>query len=162
MPIATFRGEKTVAAIADKLFVKLTPKQREKAEAALIKENPQLRELATVPQGAILRVPELRAKTNRSLENPDVQIARNLADAVSAYGSHLGERFKAVQKEGKEQLAVLKSGELRKALADAPAYRAVADEAAKALDARAAGLGDRQKAVDAAIKQAVAGLGGKR
>lgn len=165
MPIATFRGEKSVAAIADKLFVKLTPKQREKAEAALIKENPQLRELATVPQGAILRVPELpelRAKTNRSLENPDAQIARNLADAVSAYGSRLGERFKAVQKEGKEQLAVLKSGELRKALADAPAYRAVADEAAKALDARAAALNDRQKAADAAIKQAVAGLGGKR
>ena len=48
MPIATFRGEKTVAAIADKLFVKLTPKQREKAEAALIKENPQLRDRKSV------------------------------------------------------------------------------------------------------------------
>ncbi|TVO59026.1 hypothetical protein [Denitromonas halophila] len=166
MAIATFRGEKSVSAIADKLFVKLTPKQREKAEAALIKENPQLRELATVPQGAILRVPELpelRAKTNRSLENPDAQIARNLAEAVSDYGNRLGERFKTVQKDGKEQLAVLKSGELRKALADAPAYRTIADETAKALDARAAGLGDRQKAVDAAIKQAIAALDvGKR
>ncbi|HQU89091.1 MAG TPA: hypothetical protein PK620_03325 [Denitromonas sp.] len=166
MPIATFRGEKSVSAIADKLFVKLTPKQREKAEAALIKENPQLRELGTVPQGAILRVPELpelRAKTNRSLENPDTQIARNLADAISAYGNHLGERFKTVQKEGKEQLAVLKSGDMRKAMAEAPALKALADEAGKALEARAAGLGDRQKAADAAIKQAIAALDvGKR
>ena len=35
MPIAIFRGERTVAEIADKLFVRLTPRQREKVEAAL-------------------------------------------------------------------------------------------------------------------------------
>ena len=166
MAIATFRGEKSVSAIADKLFVKLTPKQREKAEAALIKENPQLRELSAVREGAILRVPdlpELRAKTNRSLENPDAQIARNIADAVSSYGNRLGERFKTVQKDTKAQMAVLKSGELRKAMDEAPALKPLAEAAAKALDARAAGLGDRQKATDAAIKQAVAALDvGKR
>ena len=54
------------------------------------------------------------------------------------------------------------TAEMRKAMAEAPALKALADEAGKALEARAAGLNDRQKAADAAIKQAVAGLGGKR
>ncbi|MBT0959873.1 hypothetical protein [Denitromonas iodatirespirans] len=166
MPIATFRGEKSVAEIADKLFVKLTPRQREKAEAALLKENPQLREIAKVREGTVLRVPnlpELRAKTTRSLENPDAQIARELADTLSAYGDRLAERTKADEAAIKTQQATLKSAALRKALADAPAWQPVVEQASKALDARAAALKEQQKATAQAIKQATAALDvGKR
>jgi hypothetical protein len=165
MPIATFRGEKTVAEIADKLFVKLTPKQREQAAAALLKENPQLREIAAVPEGAVLRMPdlpELRLKTTRSLDNPDTLIARDLADTLAAYGERLAERTNAEQAAIKAQRATLGSAALREALANAPAWQAVAEQAHKALDTRAATLDERQKATAAAIRKALAALSGKR
>jgi hypothetical protein len=68
MPITSFRGEKSLAEIADLMFERLTPKQREKAEAAILKANPRLSDLSTLPRGAVLKVPdlpELRAKARR-------------------------------------------------------------------------------------------------
>ena len=74
MSIATYRGERSISEIADKIYKRLTPRQREKAEAAILKANPQLRNIRNLRKGSVLRVPdlpELRAKTNRDLDNPD-------------------------------------------------------------------------------------------
>ena len=165
MPIATFRGEKTVGELADKLFVRLTPRQREKAEAALLRANPQLSDPKRLPEGTILRVPdlpELRAKTNRSLENPDDQIARQIADALGALDQRLAERHKLVQRDLKADAAVLKQPALRKALSDEPALAALAGEVGKTLGKRAEELAEQGKTVSVALREATRALGGKR
>ncbi|MDO9596105.1 MAG: hypothetical protein Q7J47_00135 [Azoarcus sp.] len=158
MAIASFRGEKNVAEIADKLYVRLTPKQREKAEAALLKANPQLKDIGKLKPGTILRLPdlpELSAKTNRSLDNPDAQIAKLMSESVSSYARVLGERYKNDQESTHAQIALLGSAKLKKELGNAPALQKQADEARKALEARVKTVDVRQAAVDAAIKQAL-------
>lgn len=161
MAVATFRGEKNVGEIADKLYARLTPKQREKAEAALLKANPQLRKIKTLPKGSILRVPDLpdlRTKTVRTLEKPDAQIANNVLEALDDYSRRLGETFKAANEATKTQIALLNSAKLKKALADAPDLQALAGTAGKALAARAKTIGARQEGLNKAIAQAQADL----
>lgn len=162
MPIATFRGERTVADIADKLFVRLTPRQRETAEAALLKANPQLRDIRNMREGTILRVPdlpELRAKTNRNLENPDAQIVKKLSEALGAYAAGLNERFKTAQEDIKTQRLLLKDRAFKKELSGSAELRALAESTAKATEARAKLISERQKQVEAATKQVLADLG---
>lgn len=158
MPIASFRGEKSVAEIADKLYLRLTPKQREKAEAALLKANPQLKDINKLRPGTILRLPELpelRAKTNRSLDNPAAQVADTLAESLSDYAKVLAERYQRDQEATKTQIALLNSAKLKKELADAPVLQKQADEARKTLEARVKAVELRQAAVDSAVKQAL-------
>ena len=161
MAFATYRGENSVGEIADKLYARLTPSQRERAEVALLKANPQLRKIKTLPKGSILRVPELpelSTKTVRDLENPAAQTAENISAALGDFSQRLGQHFKFDAEASKTQLALLKGAKLKKALAEAPDLQALADAAGKALDARVKALGARQQALDQAIEQAQAKL----
>jgi len=161
MAIATYRGEKSVSEIADKLFVRLSDNQRAKAEAELLKANPQLKNITKVRTGAILHVPdmpELTAKTNRDLETPGAQIAQDLVQALNDYNKQAGGRFKTAQEAAKAQIALLKSAKFKRLLTDSPNRQALAGQAAKALDARAKDLAERQKTADKAIKQTIADL----
>jgi phage tail protein X/ribosomal protein L12E/L44/L45/RPP1/RPP2 len=161
MPIATFRGEKTVGEIADKLYLRLTPKQRETAEAAILKANPQLSDLRAVPKGAVLRVPdipELRAKTNRNLENPDAQIAAMVGEALTAFGVRIDQHAQSADTEIKAQLALLKGKDIKAALANAPTLQAQAQSATEALTARGKAIAADQKALQAVLKQAISDL----
>jgi hypothetical protein len=156
MAIATYRGERSVGEITDKLYTKLTPAQREKAETALIKANPQLKNIRKLPQGAILRVPdmpELRAKTTRSLENPDDQIVKHITQSLAAFSKHLGGQVSAEQESIKQQGSLLKSAKFKKDIAAAEGLQALAQEAGKTLGERSSDIGARQKKVDQAIKQ---------
>ena len=157
MPIATFRGERSVAEIADNLFNRLTPRQRKKAEAAILEANPQLRDIRTLREGAILHVPalpELRAKASRSLENPEAQIAENLADTLSAFSKRIAEHVNVEQENTRAQSKLLKTTKFKKEISKAPNLQALAVEATKALDTRSKALGERQKRVQEAISQA--------
>ena len=161
MPIATFRGEKTVGEIADKLYLRLTPKQRETAEAAILKANPQLSDLRAVPKGAVLRVPdipELRAKTNRNLENPDAQITVMVGEALTAFGVRIDQHAQSADTEIKAQLALLKGKDIKAALANAPTLQAQAQSATEALTARGKAIAADQKALQAVLKQAISDL----
>lgn len=161
MPIATFRGESSVGEIADKLFVRLTPRQREKAEAAILKANPQLIDLSSVREGSILRVPdipELRPKTNRSLDNPDAQIGKEITDALSDYDKTLAARFKSGLEATKKQTAILKSAKFKRELTNAKHLQELAGQAGEALEKRAKTLKDQQKSVAGAIRQMISDL----
>ena len=161
MAIATFRGERSVGEITDKLYSRLTPLQRKKAEAALIKANPQLQKIRKLPQGAILHVPdlpELRAKTNRSLENPDDQIVKNIAGALDNFAKHISKQTGDEQKAIKQQAALLKSAKFKKDISAAEVPQALAADAAKALNARSKDIEARRKKVEESIKQAMKDL----
>jgi len=161
MPIATFRGERTISEIADKLYTRLTPRQRERAEAAILKANPQLGNLRTLRKGAILRVPdlpELRAKTNRNLENPQAHIAKNLAQSLERFSKHIAERFDTELKHTRVQSKLLKSAKFRKDISKVPSMQTLAGEATKALDTRSKKLAEQHKKVKNAINQALDNL----
>jgi hypothetical protein len=161
MAIATFRGESSVSEIINKLFTKLTPLQREKAETALLKANPQLSNIRKLPKGTILHVPdlpELRAKTNRSLENPDDQVVKNLADALGDFNKLMQRQISTEQESVKQQDRLIKSAKFKKDISNAPELQALAKDATKALSTRSKNIAERQKNVEAAIKQAVKDL----
>jgi len=161
MAIATYRGERSVSEITNKLFTKLTPLQREKAEAALLKANPQLSNLRKLPKGSILRVPdlpELRAKTSRSLENPDDQIVKQISESLDAFNKHMRQQVDSEQKSVKQQTALLKSARFKKDISKSEQLQALASDASKALSARSKNIAERQKKVDASIKQAMKDL----
>lgn len=161
MAIATYRGERNVGEITDNLYTKLTPLQREKATAALVKANPQLKNIRKLPRGTVLRVPdlpELRAKTNRDLESPDEQIVKNLAASLSSLGKQLDGQFSSEQKSVKSQVNLIKSARFKRDISKSELTKSLAADAAKALDQRSKTIAQRKKATDTAIKQAIKDL----
>jgi hypothetical protein len=156
MPITTFRGEKTVADIADKLFARLTARQRKTVENALLKANPQLRDIASLRPGAILQVPaqpELRGKLQRALENPDKQLAGQLRDDLNAYGKRLAERSQAAQAQVAATAKLVADRTLAKTIGDDPALKALVKDIGKNNGKREQALAQRQKAFDVALEQ---------
>ena len=161
MPIATYRGEGSVGEIADRLYTRLTPRQRVKVETALLRANPRLTDLDTVDEGTVLRVPdipEIRAKASSDGGNVDAQIAERVARALKEYGERLGGRFEADEEAVKEQVATLNNRKLKAALGEAPQARELAAKAAESLKERSSAAKDRHKATKDALEQALSDL----
>lgn len=155
MPITSFRGEKSVAEIADVMFERLTPKQREKAEAAILKANPRLNDLSTLPKGAVLQVPdvpELRAKARRAADDPPAQIASEIGEALSSYGKQLAQRTQQGLADNKAHSALIRSDAFKRALEKSPELKEQAALTTKALELRGKELAERAKTVEAAIQ----------
>lgn len=155
MPIMTYRGEKTIGEIAEKMFEGLTAKQKEKVEIEILKANPHLRDPSKVGKGTILKMPdmaELRPKTSRALENPDALLAKNLADALAEFGQRFELRSKQAASDNKQQLALLKNAVLKRTLDQEPMLKEMAGQIAKSQEGRGKALQERQKAVDLALQ----------
>lgn len=162
MPITTFRGEKSVGEIADTMFERLTPAQKKTAEAAILKANPRLAEPAKLPKGSILKVPdiaELRPKTSRALENPDALLAKHLAESLDNYAKRIDARAQQAAEENRQQLALLKSAALKRALGEAPAVQELAAQITKTQSERGKELAARRKSVAEALQAMRDGLG---
>lgn len=161
MPFATFEGEGSVEEIADRLFVRLTPKQRETATAELLRANPQLARIDKVERGVVLDVPDipaLRAKATTASEGPDRQTLKMLGAAVASYGERLAKRHEQDLAEVKEQTAAIKSAAFTKAISRSEDLVALAGEARAALELRAKDAAARQKAVTTALERASADI----
>ncbi len=155
MPITSFRGEKSVADIADRMFERLTPKQRETAAAAILKANPRLSDLSTLPKGAVLKVPdlpELRPKTRRSADDPPTQITSEIGEALTGYGKQLAQRTEQGLADNKEHSALIRSAAFKRALEKSPELKEQAALTTKALEQRGQALAERAKTVEAAIQ----------
>lgn len=163
MAIASFRGEKSVADLADKLYTKLTPRQRELAVDAILKANPQLAEIDKVPQGTLLNLPvlpELRAKATRKLESPDDQIVSQLRDALNAHGKRLAERNRQALTALEETRRHLEDKALAEAIHKNPALPEVVQGIVKVGEVRSKELADRQKRFELAVAQILKDLDG--
>jgi hypothetical protein len=156
MPITTFRGEKNLGEISSKLFVRLTPKQKEKVEAALLKANPQLGEIGTLRAGTILHIPdlpELRSKTRRALESPDQQVLAQLREDLDAYDKHLATRSETAQTQVAATAALLKDKNLLRTIGNDAALKQLLGEIGKSNSERKQKLVDRQKTLHGALEQ---------
>lgn len=156
MAVTTFRGEKNLGELADKLFLRLTPRQREKVEGALLQANPQLEELSSMRAGTLLKVPnlpELRAKANRAGGNPDDQLAEHLSNELTAFLRLLGPRFEEAQQAVEQTAAVLAEPELTRVIAKERPLRDLAKNIGTLNEARKKELDERQQALNDAVKQ---------
>jgi hypothetical protein len=161
MAVTTFRGEKSLGELADKLFLRLTPRQREKVEGALLRDNPQLEELSSLRAGTLLKVPdlpELRAKANRAGGNPDDQLAEYLSNELTDFARRLIPRFTAAQEAVAQTDAVLAEPELTRVIAKEKPLRDLAKNIGTLNEARKKELDERQQGLTAAVKQMQAEL----
>lgn len=156
MPITTFNGEKNLSELSDKLFVRLTPLQREKVGAALLKANPQLGELSNVPPGAILKVPdlpELSAKTRGAPDNPNVQLMGRLRSELASYDKRLGTRNEEVNVAIAHTKQALADPMLTRVVGKDPTLRKLVDGIGKANEAREGELAQQKKDFGVALEQ---------
>jgi len=156
MAVTPFRGEKNLGELADKLFNRLTPRQREKVENALLKANPQLDQITSLRAGTLLKVPdlpELRAKAKRAGDGPDDQLAAHLAAELEAFGKHLTQRFATAQEAVAKAESVLNETELKRVIAKEPALRDLAKQIGTLNGERKKQLDQRQEKLAAALKQ---------
>ncbi len=156
MAVTTFRGEKNLGELADKLFTRLTPRQREKVEDALLKANPQLDQITELRSGTLLKVPdlpELRAKAKRAGDGPDDQLAAHLDAELAAFGKHLTQRFAAAQEAVAKTESVLNEPELKRVITKEPPLRDLAKQIGTLNAERKKQLEERQQKFAAALKQ---------
>jgi hypothetical protein len=156
MNIITFRGESNVKEVTNRLFTRLTPRQQERAEAAILKANPQLRNIRRVPKGTVLKVPdlpELQAKRKPDQENPKIRFNEQLVESLSMFSKQFAEEASAAKEDGKVQISLLKSRQFKGAIANNPQLRKQATEVSRALTTRVTEVGERNKTVQLAVKQ---------
>jgi len=161
MPFVTFQGECSVDELADRLFARLTPKQRAAATAALIRANPRLERIEAVPKGTLLHVPDipaLRAKATASNESPDRQVLQLIDESTRAYAERLLDRQASDEAEIKKQAATIKSAQFTKAISKSKDLVALAEQARASLEARAKSAGERRKALETAVGKASADI----
>lgn len=155
MSIATFRGERNVADIAESLFTKMNDTQRKKVVEQLLRVNPQLRDISKMKKGTILRVPSipgLRPKTNRSLENPEEQVAEELAEALNNFEERMQKRTEEDEKNTQAQLSVLKSDNFQAMIATSDVLQLMAKNTVEMLKKRADDVPQQHKEVSRAIQ----------
>lgn len=154
MPVLVFRNERSVADLGDRLFTRLGKRQRERVEAALLAANPQLANLRDVPEGAVLRVPdmpELNHKRKPDPETPEDARRAELTDALESFGSRFDKQIRQAGQRVTEQKALLRSATFRKAWQAGHRDRAQAKKVNKALERREEALNQRRQLLKDAL-----------
>jgi hypothetical protein len=112
MKYLVIRDEKSLEEVTDRVFRSLTPKQREKAGAELLRANPELKSFRAVRRGHIVRVPETPGgaeKNSRNLEQPVDELAADMLAGLQDYEVSLFAKFGAAQERSKQMASVLKA-----------------------------------------------------
>ena len=181
--MATFQyqGERDVGEIADRVYGRLTTRQRDQAIAALLKANPELRDLRRLRPGTELEAPALPGLGDRptpieppvrpdpidrpepadqpqaarpSPDGTDAGLAGELLDALGALQKTSEARFDNELRRLKDQQATLGSAELARLVAADPALAQLAERVAKDTEARASSVDRRREALTDIIRQA--------
>jgi|SRR5688572_21097907 hypothetical protein len=155
MPIATFRGEKSLTELVDGFYPKLKAEQRTQVERALLDANPQLKNLASVAPGAVLRLPELGDLTPsraRVGDDPARLAEEALVQSLESYRKLLEPRFEGEANALKDEAALFKK-EIPKLLNVEPGIDKLAESVKASLSERAKALKLNQKRVPEALDE---------
>lgn len=94
--------ESTVAEIAGKAYRNLPAAERRKAEEALVKANPRLKDMDKVKAGALIRIPESTSPERldrRNVVDPVDHLADDVADQIDSFRDEFRASFAAWEKK---------------------------------------------------------------
>ncbi len=121
MRLAKYRDESTLSELAERLFrIRAGSARAKEAEAALLKANPQLRDLKKLPKGSMLLVPEVAEVKDVEDEDLVVDAADEILDSarrtLEAVQPALTASVRRQQQAAEKSLEVLKSKEIRRSV----------------------------------------------
>ncbi|NHN79654.1 hypothetical protein HA520_20635 [Azotobacter chroococcum] len=139
MRIMLFHGEQSIADLADNIYACLSPKTHAVAEAAMLKANPELKEIGSLKPGVILEVPRISGisfKADQSHADPVGQVGEALLQSLEAYHLQfkeaIGEALGVLDKE----VTLLKDEELEKLVSQDEVLEELVVAAMQGLEAR--------------------------
>lgn len=97
-------NEKSVSDITDKAYKGLSAQARNKAEAALLKANPELKTASSLRKGLIIRIPATPdgvKADRRSLVDPIEDIALEMSDNLKLFEKSLSKKFALLESQQK-------------------------------------------------------------
>ena len=148
------RRERSVRAIAERVYGDLTPEVRARAEAALLKENPQLKRVRDLPAGSVVRVPELddvRATGKRSVNDPVGDLVDETVETLEAFEKDMAKRFARAERTLQEEAALLRQKGVTDAVRNDPEAAEVLAQLRKLQGQRAKELKSRAKQGQSAV-----------
>lgn len=164
MRIMLFHGEQSITDLADNIYACLSSKTHAVAEAALLKANPELKEIGSLKPGAILKVPMISGisfKADRNHADPIEQVGAALIRSLESYRSQLVD---AVTEEGKkldDEARLLEDTEFKRQIEgeDEGELRALCAAARHGLVGRAKKLKNFKNAMSGVVDQLAGELG---
>ncbi len=142
MKITTLHEAASIDAVVDRMFTRISAKDRGKVIAALIKANPALEGQGLLGAGTVLVIPALvGVKVQPSLRpsefsDPIGETTDWVRRAVTDYATRLTQRHNEYQEQLKQQAALLKDRDFTAALRERPDAAELIPGIAAALKAR--------------------------
>jgi hypothetical protein len=152
MAFVVFQGERKIADVVARAYGDLKAADRKRAEAALVRANPHLSELADVAKGSLIVVPPvpgLSPNEQTDLAAPAAEGVGAVADGLEALQRRLLESAKAEDDRLDALQTLLKSKPVLALLDRAPQARPYVERVTKAAKTRT----DEQEARLDAIKR---------
>jgi hypothetical protein len=152
MAFVVFQGERKIADVVARAYGDLKAADRKRAEAALVRANPHLSELADVAKGSLIVVPPvpgLSPNEQTDLAAPAAEGVGAVADGLEALQRRLLESAKAEDDRLDALQTLLKSKPVLALLDRAPLARPYVERVTKAAKTRT----DEQEARLDAIKR---------
>lgn len=117
MAFIPLRSEKSISDVSEKLFKGLTPAKRKQAEAALLKENPKLREFSKLKPGTLLRIPNIKGlarKKTRSIADPEEDLIDEFIERLALFNKNIVAENAKKDKEQKTMQEILKKAAINR------------------------------------------------
>lgn len=146
--LITLKTERSVREIAERVYGSLSAESLDRAEKALLKANPHLRNTAALRPGAVVNVPAVRglkARGDTSGQDPAGDLRKDLAEAVAGYRDQLAISLDARAGELDAQETLLKTREIAGAIKRAPGGAELAKRLTDTLRERAKAITEARK-----------------
>jgi len=134
MAYIPLRSEKSLTELVDKVYSNLSATEREAAEAAMLKENPVLKEFSTIKRGTLIRIPQVKdiqPKRTRSIADPDGDLVDDYVQRLEIFSDALSKNNAMRNSEQKNAQAVLKKAAVKKILDTSPEASQLAEQLAQ-------------------------------
>jgi hypothetical protein len=127
MAYVVVKGEKKLADVVGRAFGDLSAAHARRAEAAILRANPQLADPGGLQSGAVIVVPPVpglrRAAADDAAAAPASELVAELSESLDGYRKELTETMRRERAAEKELTALLKSKELIAAARELPNER---------------------------------------
>lgn len=156
------KNETSVSALAERIYPNLSDAARRKAEAALLKANPQLSKTGAFRPGVVVTLPDqpdLKPKPGLASADPVSEALNGLQTAVTAYHEALVKRLEGSIADMAAQEKLLKQKEVAAAIKASPAAAQLAKSLAASLRERERLATQEIKAYDAVFAEIAKDIG---